>query len=245
MKLINLKIIALLVASYSIAMIALTPLSWILPLAESRLSAIGIQVSEPKGTIWAGQAVLKEKNIRQMNVQWDLNLLSLLLLKLPIDLQLSNAHASLSGQAMLSFGGLSLIEWSGYVDEKAFEQIYKRYRTDLSGRLQLNDVSASMTWGRELKEANGGATWSGGAAQIPVGRSQQNFDVPMMIGTISSDEELWKFIASSSGGEKFIEATLSREGEAVAAVKSALAKAMDIPIPDMGENIQKISLKVF
>jgi hypothetical protein len=245
MKLVNIKIISLFIISYSLALIAMTPLSWVLPLVEPRLAPLGVRVTQPQGSLWSGQAVLMEQNLGRVNVQWDIKVASLLLLKLPVDVELSNSNLALSGLVTVGVGGPSLANWSGYIDDKALRSVYQRYRATINGRLQLDTVAASMSWGHQLKEASGSATWSGGAATVPVGRSARTFEVPMMHGDIASDENAWHFVANSSDGQALIEAELTREGMGTVSVKSAMTKALGLSIPSSGENVFKMSQQVF
>ena len=245
MKLVNIKIVTVLVISYCIALVAMTPLSWLLPYIEPKLKPMGVHLAEPQGSIWSGQVEVLEKTIGRVNLQWDAKPASLFLLKLPLDVKLSNANLSLSGIVNLGIAGPSLTHWSGYIDDRAFAQLYRSLRADVNGRLQLEDVAGAMSWGKSLKEASGSATWSGGEITIPVGRTQQSYQVPMIVGDVSSDQDAWRFTAKGKAGQTFIDAELSRQGEGVVAVKSALAEAMDVPIPNMGENIFKMSQQVF
>lgn len=244
MKLVNLKVLALLVISYSIALVAMTPLSWVFPLVEPKLNQLGIQVGAIEGTVWQGRGQISERNVGQLDLEWDVNAAQLILLKAPIDLTVSNADMDVSGQLTLSPFRMALSGVSGYVDEQAFSQIYEPYRATLSGRLQLSDVSADMGWRRKLGDAGGQMTWSGGPVSMPVGRSVQTYEVPTLLGNINSDEDGWK--ASVTGGDNVVmlEADLTRDWVVTYAVKSALADAMNIQLPDLGENLIKRSFEV-
>ena len=212
MKLVNIKILAILVFSYSLALVAMTPLSWLLPFVEGQLAPMGVKVSQAEGSIWQGSANVAERNIGQVQVDWDVRLGSLFLLSFPVDLQINNAHMNIEGLVSAGIGGLKLEGFEGHIDEKAAERIYKTYRADLSGRLQLSDVSANVSWGRKLGDASGELSWSGGPISFPVGRSTQNFEVPMMLGEITSDDNEWRVDVSNTSDQPYIAASVSKEG---------------------------------
>lgn len=244
MKLVNLKILALLVISYSLALVAMIPLSWLQPLVEPRLNQLGVRLGQVEGNLWRGQSQLTERQLGTVSVQWDAHPSGMLLLSLPIDVKLTNAYLDVTGQVALSPLRLSLSQVSGYVDEKAFESIYQAYRATLSGRLQLDNVSADMGWNRSLGEVSGELSWSGGPVSVPVGRSVQSYTVPTLLGTLQSDESGWQAFVTGSDDTLMLEADLTRDWMATYAVKTALAQAMDIPLPDMGENLLKRSFEV-
>lgn len=245
MKLVNIKILAILVFSYSLSLVAMTPLSWLLPFVEGQLAPLGVKINQAEGSLWNGSAQITERTVGSVNVNWDVRLASLLLLSLPVDVEVSNAHMNVTGMVSAGFGGLKIADLEGYIDEKAAEPFYKPYRADLSGRLQLSDVSANVSWGRSLGDATGELSWSGGPISFPVGRSTQNFEVPMMLGQITSDDSAWRFDVKNTSDQQYIAATLSREGEANLSIKRVLATDMNIPIPSGGSSLFDISQQVF
>jgi hypothetical protein len=245
MKLVNFKLIALLVISYSIALVALTPVSWLLPMFEPRLQAVGVSLSEVDGNIWQGQGLVREKTIGFVNVSWDVNIASLLLLKLPINLTVSNSNLEVQGQVAVSPFTVSIADVSGYIDEVALKNVYQAYRADISGRLKITDVAAEISWSNELKDASGELSWSGGPISIPVGRSVQSYQVPTMLGTISSDESQWLAQITGTDQQEYILASLNREGMANLSIKRVLATEMEIPLPSGGSSLFDMSQQVF
>ncbi|EAR09495.1 type II secretion system protein N [Reinekea blandensis] len=244
MKLVNLKILALLVISYSLALVAMIPLSWLTPLVEPQLNQAGVRLNQMEGNLWSGQGQIIERQLGTVNVQWDTRASGLFRLALPVDVTLSNTYLDVSGELGLSPFGLSVTDVSGHVDEKAFESVYRSYRATLSGRLQLNGVSADIGWNRRLGDASGDLSWSGGPVTVPVGRSTQTYNVPTLLGTIQSDDRGWKAEVTGPDQAIMLEADLTRDWVATYAVKTALAQAMDIPLPDMGDNLLKRSFEV-
>lgn len=244
MKLVNLKILALLVISYSIALVAMTPLSWLMPLVEPQLNQMGVRAETVEGSLWQGRGQFSERSVGTLDIEWDVRVPAMLLLKMPVDLHLSNDNLDISGLLQISPLGLSLSSVSGFVDEQAFASVYQAYRAELTGRLQITDLQADIGWSRKLGDASGQLTWSGGPVSVPVGRSVQRYEVPTLFGEVSSDDQRWLARVSGSDDTLMLEADLTRDWIATYAVKTALAEAMDIPLLDMGENLLKRSFEV-
>lgn len=245
MKLVNFKIIALVIVTYCLAMVALTPLAWIAPYIEGRLSQYGVQLENPRGTIWRGDSLVKIERLGEANVNWDVQALGLVLLKLPIKFEVQNKDLQVDGTLSASFGGLALNQLTGYIDESAFETVYRSYRANLSGRLQLQDVAASVKWSQELGDASGQLTWSGGPVSFPVGSSIESFDVPTIYGELMSDEQQWLLQARGSAQQTYLDAAVTRDGTATLSIKRELASDMSIPVPGSGSSLFDVSQKVF
>lgn len=245
MKLVNPRLLIVLLLSYALAMVALLPVSWLVPLFAEPLTRSGVQVKQPQGNIWQGSARVAEENIGEVALQWGLKWPLLLLLQAPFELRLSNNHLELSGVVAASPLGFSLSELNGYVDEQALAKLYQTYRADISGRLQLLDLAADVSWARRLGDASGQVTWSGGPLSIPVGRSQQTFEVPMMRGTLSSNSTEWLFDVRNNQNQQYITASLSADGLGSLSVKRELVADMNITIPGGGSSLLDISQQLF
>ncbi len=245
MKLVNIKIIALLVISYSIALVAMTPLSWLMPYIEPVVAAQGIRLANVEGSVWQGKAVINEKIVGNVGFNWDVDVLSLVLLKAPVEIELTNSATDLKGTLVLTPFSVAIENATGHVDEVAVKSIYQSYRADIQGRLQLDEVSAKMGWDKTLAEASGTLSWSGGPISIPVGRSTQSFIVPTMLGTISSTESQWQAEVKGSTGETYIDASLTSDGVGTLSIKRELATEMKIPVPGSGSSLFDISQQVF
>ena len=128
--------------------------------------------------------------------------------------------------------------------KSAFKSIYAPLRAELNGRLQLDDVNAGIGWNRSLKDASGDLSWSGGPVSVPVGRSQQAFDVPTMLGQIHSDDTQWTVSVTNTSGDEFATGILTREGLGTVKVLRAIATDMNLPVPGNAPIIFEISQQV-
>lgn len=245
MKYFNVRLISLFIICYALALAALTPIQWLMPIIEPRVSPLGVTIEHAEGSIWSGSGLVKVKPYGSAAVDWDVQVLGMLLLRLPINLDIVNEDLDVSAKITPSLTGLAVSNVNGYVDDGAVEQITKSYNSNISGRLKLDNLSANASWSLKLGEASGNVSWSGGDIAIPVGRTKQNYEVPMMLGGISSDDTKWLLDIRGQSGQEYIGISLLRDGLATLSVKRQLATDMNIPIPGNGQSLMDISQKVF
>jgi len=244
MKLINFKLVALFIVSYCLALAVLTPLQWILPIIEPYTKGAGISLNDASGTIWSGKLTVNEKMIGKTQVQWKFQPSGLFLMKAPFDISIQNPNMTLSAIVDIKPLGFSINSLEGFIDEKAFKSAYSAYRIDISGRLRLNEINADMSWSKELGSASGLLSWSGGPIEIPVGRSTQNYKVPMLSGVIDSNEDEWFVQINGDKKQDYIRATLTRSGMGTLSLKRQLATDMKIAVPGSGSSLFDISQQV-
>jgi hypothetical protein len=245
MKLVNIKWVTLLVISYGLALVVLTPLQWLLPLVTPKLAALGVTLEETHGSLWQGRSLVRWQPYGYSKVEWEVQPLALLLLKLPVQVSLENPQMALTGRVTITPLNLSVANITGYLDDTLLAPIYTAYKATLSGRLQLDTVAASVGWGKKLGDFSGNLTWSGGPVGIPVGRSIQNYQVPTLFGQLGSDEAGWGLRVQGERQQDYMQMSLTPTGEATLSVKRALADDMAIQVPGNGSSLFDISQQVF
>lgn len=245
MKFINLKILVLFVLSYSLTLVALTPLSWLQPLIEPQLASMGVRIESLNGSVWQGQGQFRERQLGTVQLDWDVQFGGLFTGKLPISVNIERPDLSLSGVVAVTPGGYQVTGLSGYLDEGLFAPIARQYRAELQGRLQLNEVTVSMGWGRTLKGASGTATWSGGPVSFPMGRSTQRIEVPTLYGTLTDNDLGWAFNVTDVNQQVLVETQLQQDGLGEVRVKRSMAEALRLNVPGSASTIFEISQQVF
>ncbi len=245
MKLVNIKWVSLLLISYALALVVLTPLQRLLPLVTPSLAKLGVTLEETEGSLWRGQSLVRWQPYGYAKVEWDIELLSLLLLELPVQISLSNPQMAVTGRLTLEPLGLGLANLNGYVDDGLLAPIYTAYNATLSGRLQLDGVTATVGWGQKLGDLGGTVTWSGGPVGIPVGREIQSYQVPTLSGQLSASEAGWALMVQGERQQDYMQMSLTVAGEGGLSVKRALADDMGIQVPGNGSSLFDISQKVF
>lgn len=242
---INIKLLVLFVLAYLVALLALTPLSWVKQYATPVLRAQGIQLEETQGNLWQGQGQLTLRTQESFQLEWDMRPLGLFTGRLPVDIHLSNPHLDMAGQIQVKPTGLTLNGVSGYVDEPLLQRFAQAYNATIQGRLVASELSASIGWGLSLGDATGDLTWSGGPLDYQMGRSSRTFEVPQMRGAVTSDEAGWRLDIRAMDDTPLIDATLGSDGAARIAVQRTLAERMNLPIPGGRETLVEMSQKVF
>jgi hypothetical protein len=242
---INLRLCVLFVAVYLLTLVATVPLSWVLRYADPVLRAQGISLEQAQGNIWQGSGLLRAPNSPELNLEWQARPLGLFTARLPYDLRVWGTALDVSGQLALRPTGVGLGNVSGYVDDAAFASITRAYNSTLQGRLVISGLNASVGWGGSLGDAAGDLSWSGGPAEVPMGRSRQQFDVPQMQGLITSDDSAWRVAIDDLSDTSLIQAEVGRDGQGRVTVQRALAEQLGIPVPGGRATLIEISQKVF
>lgn len=241
---INLRLVAFFFAVYLLALVAMTPLSWLRHFFDPALQAAGIRLEQLDGSLWSGEARLQAPQTAALQLRWQAQPLYLLTLRLPFHWQLSNTSLELAGRLTVKPGGASLAGVSGYIDDTAYAAVASSYGAEIQGRLRLDNVRMSAGWSAQLGDLAGELSWSGGPVTVPFGNRRQTFPVPQMQGLLSSDEAGWQVEIQALDQTALIDATLSREGLGSLSVKRALAERLDIAIPAGRETLFEISQQV-
>lgn len=241
---INLRLVAFFFAVYLLALLAMTPLSWLRHFFDPALQAAGIRVEQLEGSLWSGAARLQGPQLPVLQLHWQAQPLYLLTLRLPFNWQLSNTDIELDGRFTVKPSGASLDGVNGYLDDAAFTHIASAYGADIAGRLRLDDVSVSASWTATPKDLAGELSWSGGPVRVPFGNRDQSFQVPQLQGQLSSNANGWQALVLALDETPLIDATLSREGLGSLSVKRALAERLNLAIPAGRETLFEISQQV-
>lgn len=241
----NVRLAAFFFAVYILALIAMTPLSWLRHFFEPALQQAGVQLQRLDGSLWSGEAVLISPQVDAVQLGWQAQPLSMLMLRLPWHWQLSNPFIDLQGRLTVSPTGVRLNGVSGYIDDGAFATVAASYGSSIQGRLRLDAVAASVGWGGRLGELDGDLSWSGGPVAVPFGSQVETFQLPQMQGMLSSDEARWLGRVLALDNTALIEASLTRDGLGNLNVKRALADRLNLPVPAGRETLFEISQQVF
>lgn len=241
---INLRLVAFFFAVYLLALVAMTPLSWLRHFFDPALQAAGIRVQQLDGSLWSGEARLQGPQVPPLQLAWQARPLYLLTLRLPFDWQLSNTDLDLNGALTVKPTGVSLAGVNGYIDDAAFADLASSYGADVQGRLRLDNVALSAGWDAQPGRLDGQLSWSGGPVSVPFGNRRQTFEVPQLQGQLRSDDNGWQAVIQAMDATPLIEASLSRDGLGSLSVKRALAERLNLAIPAGRETLFDITQQV-
>lgn len=245
MKYLNFKFILLFLVVYIFALAAMFPVRWLVPSLAPMLASSGVSLEQVAGSIWQGKAVARHKQLGDIQVKWRSKPLHLFRLALPVELTAVGQYFDFRALIAPSVFGLAVNDLTGYVDEQALTPFLQPYRVSLLGRLQLDQLAADSSWRYKLGDASGSLSYSGGPISVPVGRAVQQYEVPTMMGQLSSNEQQWQMLITDTNKQEFIVLTLERTGMGTLSVKRTLAEVMDIPLPPSGRSLLDVSQQVF
>ncbi|MFQ3231370.1 MAG: hypothetical protein ACI9DO_002758, partial [Reinekea sp.] len=155
MKYLNFKYILVFLVVYLLALAAMFPVRWVLPTLAPVMSSAGLSAEQVEGSIWQGQAVVKHKQVGDIQLKWRTKPLHLFRLALPFQVSMLGQYFDFEALVSPSVFGMAIDDLTGYVDEQALTPFLQPYRVTLQGRLQLDQLSAASSWGYKLGDASG------------------------------------------------------------------------------------------
>ncbi|WP_187265410.1 type II secretion system protein N [Reinekea thalattae] len=245
MKFFNIKLVIIFVASYLLVLVVTAPIQWWLPKIIQPAPSTGILLQNPQGNIWQGQVHVLSREVQPVTVSWDLSPYKLILLQAAVDFSLSGQDIALTGKASFSPLGMRLRQLSGYADEPFVAPLMQQYKTQVTGRLTVQQLAFNLGWNHSIGDLEGQLVWSGGNAQMSVNRRQQTYQVPMMMLNLQGDSDGWLGQVLGSQQQSFMTLSLTPEGRASISVKRLLAEALSIQLPGSTESILDFSQQVF
>ena len=208
--------VALGICSFLVFLIALFPANIVWKAVDSSVgSAVPGKVQSVGGTLWKGFAVadLRAGPVNGVHVvQWDMNLLNLLMGELSLDLAVESKDFVIDGGAYIGVLGKGVDGISGNVSASLAESLLKEFGASAEGALQLNELTIAMS-GDTIEDASGDIRWDGGNVKYRSGRSSQSINFPGVVGTLSQIEgALTLSLIETKGNKALGEAMLRPDG---------------------------------
>jgi len=188
---------------------------------------IPVKVLSLNGTIWDGQALVQYQNIESI-VEWDISILGLLSLELPVDLQVKSQVGLINMNASIGLSSSYVELISADIDLAYLTPLFKRQRVKLNGQFVAKGVQFEVV-DNQLKSASGLLSWSGGDIAYPAGRQLHERTLPMFKGRLETKTNGDVFLGVRDAGGTFdvIEGLLDPEGSAMLTVKRRLLDLSD------------------
>jgi hypothetical protein len=217
-----------------------------LPEINQHLARIGLSVVDMEGTVWRGKALLRYQTLHGL-LSWDVHVLSMLRMRLPVDVHLKSDAGEAALLLELTRTGQRLQIPRAELELARLSPLLKPQRVTLDGQLLVLDVEFMFT--RQVVDyVAGQLSWSGGKIGYPAGRQVRERTMPPFEGLLSMQEDQAHFGLREAGGRfDLVEATLNRDGEAMARVKGRLFELAQEPLPgNYGEqdSVFKVKQKI-
>jgi len=188
---------------------------------------IPVKVLSLNGTIWDGQALVRYQSIESI-VDWNISVLGLLSLELPVDLQVKSQVGVINMNASIGLGSSYVELVSADIDLAHLTPLFKRQKVTLSGQFVAKGVQFEVV-DNQFKSASGLLSWSGGDIAYPAGRQLHERTLPMFKGRLETKTNGDIFFGVRDAGASFdlIEGLLGPEGSAMLTVKRRLLDLAD------------------
>lgn len=218
----NRRLIIVGILAYVLFLLALFPINIAYKLIDPK--GLPISVEALSGTLWNGEAVVKQRDLGRLDVSWELSPASLFIGQFNAQVKAKSQKANFSGEVVASAAGtVEIIDSKGFLSAELVNQFARRQRANLAGDFELMglnviyDVNA-----KQAQTASGRLVWQGGQVTYPVGRKKKNATMPMLVADISSENGELKALVNTTEGQPVAEANLKTDGWAGVAIKRRL-----------------------
>ena len=219
--------------AFLITLVVTAPLHFLWPYVQPQLPPLPVKIQQVSGTLWDGQAQLTQRQVGQLDVNWQLSPWSLLTGVANLNLAVTGNGVRLQGQAQANVRQqLTLSYIQGYLDANVMSQELRRNQVSLVGNFELSQFNARFDGqARQLLEATGQLVFSGGPASFLVNRKTVNVEMPMLVAQISRPTEQAEVNIATVDGEAIGQAFLQNDGWGGVALRRRFLDIVEQPWP--------------
>ncbi len=230
---------------YLVFLVSMAPVSLIAKTAFKDGAVPGLTINSVQGSIWNGQGSLLYQN-NSFNVEWTLSPWAVFLAKAAGETTITTNGAEVSGLFSVSPIGFSLETLNGYLDDQFVNRFTIPFRTTLTGRIWLDDLSASGSWSRLLNEIEGGARWTGGTVGYPMGNRTQKAVLPQMTASFKTEQNVPSVSVSDQTEKLLLTGSIAEDGWGALNIHRQLVELAGQPLPKGQRDVVfEIKEKVF
>lgn len=244
----NRSLIVVGILAYVVFLLALFPINIAYKLVEPK--GLPVSVEALSGTLWNGEAIVKQRDLGRLDLNWELSPLSLLVGQVSAKVDVKSQKANLKGAVNASASGVvEISDTKGFVSADLVNQFIRRQRASLAGDFELMglnliyDVNA-----KHAESASGRLIWQGGQVNYPMGRKKKSATMPMLVADLGADNGNLTANVVTTEGEQLGQANLKNDGWAGVAIKRRLVDLAGEKWPGKGgadSTIFEVSEKVF
>lgn len=250
----NRRYIFLTILVFVVALVVQTPLQFVWPKLQPHLNNLPVTLSQVKGTIWQGQANVQSQiaGLDSIAASWDVSFVSLLKLKLGLDLQLEAQGLSVHGNAEVdSSKRVYISELNGYLDSKVLQPMLQPSQVKLGGDFNLHKGFVELEVKNNqpiIHNISGQLVYSGGQVGFPIDGNPIESELPALLGLLSKEGEKAVLNLTTNDNLSVGSGHVQADGWAGMAVKRRFLDALNQPWPakaDADTVIFEVSQKVF
>lgn len=166
------------------------PANIVLKSVRSQVTASvpGLSITEINGTIWQGTAQLQYRNFPISLLQWELSALPLLAQRVDVSVNISGTDHALTGNITAEQDHLLLENIEGNIDGEYINVVSVPLGLTLSNQLTFTDLSLASDM-QQVSHIAGLIHWPGGSITARNGTDTQQFSLPSLQGTLSSQDD--------------------------------------------------------
>jgi len=193
--------------------------------------SIPVKVLALEGTIWDGQALVRYQQIESI-IDWDTALSGLFTLSLPLNVSVNSQAGIMKLNADIGLSSTHVELVSADIDLEPLTPLFRRQRVKLSGQFVARGIQLEIV-GKQITQANGLLSWSGGDIAYPAGRSVHERTLPMFKAKLEtkSNGDIYIGMRDTDASFDLIEGSLDLKGSAMLKVKRRLLDLSDEPWP--------------
>ncbi len=204
--------------SLSVFLIFLLPASvvWEKGLApQINTKQLGVDVQRVVGTIWDGQALVRYKGLSGI-IRWNVALEGIFGFSLPIELNLDSEFGHIDADIALSLSTIRAKIRQAQIELQPLTPIFRAQRLSLDGELFVKDL-VMLVENKQLVEASGMASWSGGDIAYPAGRAVHQRSLPMFKAVLETagSGDIYLGVRDPQAAFDVINADLKTDGTAM------------------------------
>jgi hypothetical protein len=201
---------------------------------------IPVKVLALNGTVWDGQALVRYQNIESI-VDWDISILGVLALELPVDLKIESQAGLIKMKGSFGFSSGYIDLTSADIDLSYLTPLFKRQRVTLGGQLVAKGVQVEVV-DNKIKSATGLLSWSGGDIAYPAGRQLHKRTLPMFKGRLETktNGNIFFGVRDVDASFDLIEGVLGLDGAAMLTVKRRLLDLSDEAWPQNSQETDTV-----
>ena len=130
--------------AYIIFLLVNLPVSVALKGLQQVMPKLPVQISQAKGTLWAGNAVVSQPHIGRTQVAWDIQLSSLLMGQAELDLSINSPKINLQTSGIASQTQISLSDTKGSVSAAMINQFIRAQGAQMSGDISIDQLEVEL-----------------------------------------------------------------------------------------------------